>query len=362
MTEFIPAKQDFFDRLSALSDVWQTLAQTDKPIVIYGMGDGADKILQQFENYNIQAAAVMASDGFVRGQSFHDFRVQSLTQIEEMWSDFVIVLAFGTQLPDVMANINRIAGKHPLFVPYVPVYGDELFTHDFFCRNRTALEQVYDLWADEQSLRIFRGELEFYLTGSLPVLTSLYTDKDTVFREILQLSDSEDYLDLGAYRGDTIKELLHYTNGYRSITALEPDARTFARLKVYAEHLPNTRLINKGIWHENTTLLFDSRGGRSSTLSRKVGKPVEVTTVDTLFADRSLTYLKADVEGSEYEMLMGAKETLLRCNPKLNIALYHRGGDLFRLPLYLQSLVPKYRFYLRQHPYIPSWDLNLYAV
>lgn len=362
MTEPLSVKRDFFGRLTALPDVWQTLARIDRPIVVYGMGDGADKILRQFENYNIKVSAVMASDGFVRGQRFHDFQVQSLSQIEEVWDDFVIVLAFGTQLPDVMENINRIAEKHRLFVPYVPVYGDELFTHDFFCQNRTALEQVYDLWADEQSLKTFKGILEFYLTGSLPILTALYTDKDTVFREILRLSDSEDYLDLGAYRGDTIQELLHHANGYHSITALEPDVKTFAKLKVNAEHLPNTRLINKGIWHENTTLLFDNRGGRNSTLSRKVGKSVEVTTVDTLFANRSLTYLKVDVEGAEYEMLTGAKETLLRCKPKLNMALYHRGGDLFRLPLYLQSLVPSYKFYLRQHPYIPAWDLNLYTV
>ncbi len=361
MNERISKKRNFFDRLAALSDVWETLSQIDKPIVVYGMGNGADKILEQFEKCNIQAAAVMASDGFVRGQSFHGFRVQSLAQIEEVRNDFVIVLAFGTQLPDVMENISRIAQKHSLIVPYVPVYGDELFTHDFLCQNRTALEQVYDLWADEQSLKTFRGELEFYLTGSLSILTSIYTDKSEVFDKILKLTPQEDYLDLGAYRGDTIQELLHYANGYHSITALEPDVKTFSKLKANVGHLPNIRLINKGIWYENTTLMFDNQGGRNSTLSRKGSKPVEVTTVDTLFANRSLSYLKADVEGAEYEMLTGAKETLKRCRPKLNIALYHRGGDLFRLPLYLHELVPDYSFYLRQHPYIPAWDLNLYV-
>ena len=40
----------------------------------------------------------------------------------------------------------------------------------------------------------------------------------------------------GAYNGDTIRELLSYTDGaYDSITALEPDKRNFKKLSRYAE-------------------------------------------------------------------------------------------------------------------------------
>lgn len=362
MSRHFLSKKAFFEAMSEQSDVWQTLSRTQKPIVLYGMGDGADKILCQFEKYGICASGVMASDGFVRGQDFRGFRVRSLAQTEEIWDDFIIVLSFGTQLQDVMDNIKRIAGKHTLLVPYVPVYGDEIFTHEFFLSHRFELESVYDLLADEASRRVFEGEIEFYLTGSLKTLVSLYSDKQEVFDSVLKLSDCEDYLDLGAYRGDTVRELIRYAGGYRTVTALEPDVKTFAKLQANTADLTDIFLFNKSVWKEDTTLLFDNRAGRNSSLNGKSGKPVEAVAVDTLFKNRNLSYLKADVEGAEYEMLEGATETLRRCKPKLNIAAYHRGGDLFRLPLFLHSVVPQYKIFLRQHPYIPAWDLNIYAV
>ena len=34
-------------------DLWEYLQNTDKPIVIYGMGNGADKILKRFDDLDI---------------------------------------------------------------------------------------------------------------------------------------------------------------------------------------------------------------------------------------------------------------------------------------------------------------------
>lgn len=35
-------------------DVWQQLAQSEKPVVIYGMGNGAEKIISVLKDYNIR--------------------------------------------------------------------------------------------------------------------------------------------------------------------------------------------------------------------------------------------------------------------------------------------------------------------
>ena len=61
---------NFSKKLPSL-DLWQYLASTDKKIVMYGMGNGADKILAVCERYGIEIADFFASDGFVRGHSFH---------------------------------------------------------------------------------------------------------------------------------------------------------------------------------------------------------------------------------------------------------------------------------------------------
>ena len=52
-------------------NIWDTLSETDLPIVLYGMGDGADMVISALEERNIKFADIFASDAFVRGQSFH---------------------------------------------------------------------------------------------------------------------------------------------------------------------------------------------------------------------------------------------------------------------------------------------------
>ena len=75
--------------------------------------------------------------------------------------------------------------------------------------------------------------------------------------------------------------------------------------------------------------------------------------------------VKFDVEGVEKEALAGAKEHLAPDRdgslPKLLVAAYHHDEDLFTLPLLLWKLQPRYRIYLRKHPYVPDWELNIFA-
>ena len=48
-------------------DLWSYLCESDKKIVMYGMGNGADKILSICERRGIEVSDFFASDGFVRG-------------------------------------------------------------------------------------------------------------------------------------------------------------------------------------------------------------------------------------------------------------------------------------------------------
>jgi len=54
-----------------------------------------------------------------------------------------------------------------------------------------------------------------------------------------------------------------------------------------------------------------------------------------------------DIEGSEFNALCGARETLKNFKPKLAIAVYHGGEDLARIPLFIEGLGLGYEMYLR---------------
>lgn len=68
-----------------------------------------------------------------------------------------------------------------------------------------------------------------------------------------------------------------------------------------------------------------------------------------------------DIEGAELQGLKGAKNIIVKNRPKLAICIYHKPEDILEIPLYLQSIVPDYKFYIR---YYSNHDIEtvLYAV
>ena len=352
-------------------DLWHYLASSGRPIVMYGMGNGADKIIAVCEKYGVEISDFFASDGFVRGHSFHGKTLISYSAMKEKYAgqNPIVLLSFASSLPDVMALFKKVGEECELYAPDVPVFGETLFTIEFFEENRARFEAVYELLADEESKRIYENVISYKLTGDIKYLWESESEKQAVYEEILDCKSIGSFVDLGAYNGDTIREMLHFNPNLRSAIALEPDARNFRKLNEYVQTLEDIdiKCINSGAWCESTTLLFDASGNRNAGIVSKGNivskiKEVSVVSVDEVLADTSVDYIKYDVEGSEKEALIGSKETIQMSAPKLLVSLYHRSEDLFALPELVKELNPNYSLYLRRFPYIPAWDLNLYAI
>lgn len=354
------------------SDLWEYLQQSNKKIVLYGMGDGAEKIKSVLDERRLGVTDIMASDEFVRGHSFLGHRVKKLSEIEEEYDDFIILVCFGTQLPEVMDNIYQISGRHELYAPNVPVAGEGLFDLEYARAHRNELQKVCDMLADAQSKRVFENVIRYKLSGDLKLLREVETPSEEKFN-LMDIGIEETYVDLGAYNGDTLIEFLNETSlQFKKLYAMEPDVKNYRKLKrrLYMIGSAILEAYNVGAWDEDTTAMFDLRAGRGSKALPKEGEQinsarfhsVKMMKVDTMLRGDAATYIKIDVEGAEENALRGAKETIARCRPKLNIALYHRNEDMFKLPLAVSEMNKKYKLYMRHHPYIPDWDTNLYCV
>lgn len=348
-----------FRELLKKASSWEKLKNALLPVVVYGTGNGADRVFDEFKLLKIPVAAVAASDGFVRKRSFRGFEVKSISQLESELGDFVIALAFASPLPEVIENIKMLSRRREVIMPSVPVYGESIFNKDFFIKHLTEIETAYSLLADAQSKKVFRNLIEFQLTGNLSLAFDCETDKNEALA-LLSLGENESYLDLGAYRGDTVGEFLSSVKEYKSITAVEPDKKTFKKLSENCGGLKNTELLNCAVWESCGEITFKSSKGRGSSRSDS-GEALPAVTVDSLAEGRGFTYIKADVEGAENELLNGAENTLKLQKPKLNIAAYHRSEDIFYLANKIHSINPEYKIYLRHHPHISLWDTNIYC-
>lgn len=341
-------------------NVWDILKESEKPIVLYGMGLGAEKIMAELEIRGLKASDIFASDEFVRGHYFKGYRVLKYSEVCEKYDDFNVVLCFATHLEDVLEKIEKINEEHTVFAPDVPVAGGGLFTREYIKQHEAEFDRAYSLLADEESRRVYIDILNFKVSGKIEYLLSSFCDKDEVYSDILRLGENEQIIDLGAYDGDTIREFCKTTdNRYAHITALEPDAKSFKKLAKNTEGMENITLINKGAWNKKDTLIFSENAGRNSRLSDK-GKSVKVTDIDSL--DIPASFIKMDIEGSEMRALEGMERTIKQYLPKLYICAYHRNEDLFSLPLKVISLNENYKIYFRHSKYIPAWESNFYCV
>ena len=346
------------------TDLWSYLAKTNKTVVMYGMGNGADKILRICEEKGIEIADFFASDGFVRGHSFHGKTVLSYSAVKEKYGveNLIVLLSFASSLPDVLALFDRVGEECELYAPDVPVCGETQFDLAFFEANRKNFEEAYFLLADEESKRIYQNILAYKLSGNIRYLKEAESSKEEVYTRLLQAEQIHTAADLGAYNGDTVRELMQYAPHLSKVYAMEPDRRNFRKLNDFAATLQAPQVIphHAAAWSEKTILSFADSGNRNAGAFAK-GKQIEVDALplDAILEGEAVDYIKYDVEGAEKEALIGSEHTIRSHHPRLLVSIYHRSEDLFALPLQLHAIDPSYQLYLRRYPYVPAWDLNL---
>lgn len=345
-------------------DLWDALKRTGEPILLYGMGNGGDKMLAVCEKKGVPVSGVFASDGFARGNLFHQMPVTTYARAKERFGKFTVLLSFATSRDEVLENIRRIACEQTLLIPDLPVIGENLFDRAFLCAHFEELQRARALFADERSREVFDLIVSAKLTGKLCYLEEGTSTPDEDFETILH---PEDFLvcgDFGAYNGDTALDLLKRAPRLQKIVALEPDPKTFLKLQKNTADLP-VKTVHGAAWREDTTLLFTASGGRGAGVGAVGKKTAEIPAYapDSLFErGERVDYLKYDVEGAELDALEGSRRLLEESRPRLLVSCYHRPEDLFLLPLWLKDHFPFYKLYLRRHKGIPAWDINLYAV
>ena len=347
-------------------DVYDTIAAAECPVVIYGMGNGAEKLLARFSRRKISVAGFFASDDFVRGQSFHGYPVRTYGETCRLYREFLPVLAFASNREEVLSRLLEIDRATPLLVPDLPVAGEEDFTPDFYRCHYGEIRRAYDLFADEASRRVYTSVLWYKLTGRLAPLLRYTCEKEEIYN-LLKNKSVKCEIDVGAYRGDTVRESIRYLPGTEVIYAVEPDPKNYRKLELAAKEFSSPRVIAvpAAAGAENGTTVIHGSGNRNSSLSgasyRHRDTEVPLLRLDTL-TDRTVDYIKYDVEGAEEDALLGSDGVIRRDRPALLVSAYHKSEDLFALPLMLAEKYPIYRFYLRRTRSVPAWEIALIAL
>lgn len=329
------------------------------PIVLYGDGWYAPYVREFLARHRLKAAACFVDDGFTASAGTINF-----DEVRRRFEKFNIVIAFA----DFRLAEKKLAGKdlgQAAGLYFFDVMGELLgntFDRAYAERHKEQFGLVRELLGDELSKKTY----DAFINAKLGDREGLYDvwRKDQYFpKELIRLSENEVFVDGGAYTGDTLLAFIRKAEyKYSKCYAFEPEPENAAKLCALAgrQGLRDVNIIVKGLWSKADTLRFAAAEGETgSAISETGSASIEVDTLDNTAPDA--TFIKLDVEGAELEALKGAAGTIKRNRPKLAVCLYHKPGDLFEIPLYIKSLAPEYRFFLRQHQPV-ACELVLYAV
>ncbi len=351
--------------------LWEKLEKTDLPIILWGMGDGAVKLLSILKARGIVCRGIFASDEFARYNEFQSFTVKKLSDIESEFDDFIILTAFASKVDEVCDKIITLSKTHHLFVPDINVVRDacEVFDQHFYKENYSRLERVFNC-LDEHSQDVFATLINFKLSGKCEYLERLEVlRKSEVFP--YDKNKISSFADFGAYTGDTLKEAVELYPNLKCAAAFEPDAKTFKKLEKTALDLPFSPELFMAVVHsENTDLELFQGAGRNTVLKKNANENDSLQKKNSRFvkatrADTALSFvpdlIKMDVEGSERDALKGC-EKFFEHRPILRISIYHNNRDLFEIFEEIERIKKGYKFTLSQKcRYIPAWDIELVA-
>lgn len=262
------------------------------------------------------------------------------TRLAENMRSVLVVL--GIQKIYNILNMKKL-NKHPT---------PQMFkAREFFSANAKRIETVKNMLADEESKIVFTKLIhmrQYYDIKDIPP----YNHFDQYFsKDIISFTDDEVFLDCGAFNGYTSIDFIKRCPHYSKIVLFEPQKNILPILKKRMKRYQQVFIIPKDCADGEYTAQL-SLAGESSTVTNTTDNStceISLTSIDSCPECNNATFIKMDIEGSEYDALNGAKKTIKKNKPKLAISIYHSDEDMLRLAEYIHELVPEYRLFIRAH-------------
>ena len=360
-------KNELKEKYSSVVTLKESLSDRKRPVVLYGTGNGADKVISMvLEPIGVRPEAVFASEGFVRHRTYAGYEVKNYIDVAVKYGeDIDVLMCFGSDRPEVIRYAEGLDRIHPFAIPDVPLYGTGLFDREYMTEHIDELCEVRSMLSDEYSKELFDESVLYRLTGKMKYLQRTEPVADS-YRSLLGNSGIKIAVDGGAYLGETSRMFAEVLPSLEVIYAVEPDERTISKFE--APKTCEMEMVFSALADfcgEVTFHTSASRGaGVEGTNRRGKDKTVRCLTLDHIVWEKP-DLIKLDVEGFEECALRGAKRLMSEFAPSLAVSLYHRTEDIFELPLMIKNFSPVYagmKYYLRRPKCLPCWDLTLFAV
>lgn len=240
---------------------------------------------------------------------------------------------------------------------------------DSYLKN-DKIDKIYNLLSDEKSKKLFNNTVMYRKSFSMdhyPIPETNGIKEQYLGSEIgLNCDNFANYIDIGAYDGDSIKNIYNKYGKFKKLIAIEPSVKNLNKLiKVMEDNeiAEEKFLFPVGISDEFKSMGFNEGvgNGEGDHFSEFAKDKLIIAPLDGLIFDFKPTFVKMDVEGSEKSALKGMKKIITKYKPCLAVSLYHLPEDILEIPLLVHELNDEYKLFMRQYSH-NGFELVLYAV
>jgi len=314
--------------------------------------------------YGVTVEAFVDSDYAKVGLSVEETPILAPSDVSDL--DTVVV---GTMYQKSVFD-TYLSKSDSTIIPY-----DDFQNHisrwniDFVKDNFTRLQGFYRLLEDEASRSVLKSAIRFAITRDLTKIA--YSDFAQYAHPKVKARRDSVILDGGAYNGDSVSRFMSDAPDLKSIFCFEPMRKNIIALYDYvsSEGLESKVFVEEGALGDSDVDVFLSEDAYSPQNNQvsKIGDmdkgKVRCWTIDQFCSSHNVapTLIKLDLEGFEINALLGARDTLKRLQPDLQIGIYHNPEEFLEIPMLLKELDPEYRFYLGHHGEGAFWDTVLYC-
>lgn len=358
----VVSRQDLYDALHENRPDFD-----GKKIFIWGIGNTAllyQEGLKRLEKKNFFIFGY-SDNNMEKLNGEKEFCGKPVATIDELLEEKDVYMLICTPQPKAVEAIGRQLNE--LRIPNIHI--DEAI----FKLHADELMECYDALDDTDSRNIYSQLVLCRMKGHYP--KNLKVDKNQYFTidRFCNHNEKEVFIDCGAFVGDTVERYIWNKGGvFGKVIALEPDKDSYKALACRIERLKkewnlkenSIETILAGVGENNRGGVFvrdeTNRGlGSMFVENASEGEVSNIYSIDKRIEEK-FDFLKADIESYEYQMLMGAKESIKKNKPLLAICIYHNAVDFYSILLLIKTIEPDYKFAIRHHTNVLS-DTVLYA-
>ena len=371
--QYMLAKGSFPNDVKNLEQIFK-----DRQIIVYGAGECSHWFFEVVMNMHGYKPIAVLDRALHKGDSIYGipaFSPEEYLLTREQIDSTVAVICVGKREyhAEIIRTLEEIGFKEIIYLmdiyeihnPFDMPGALAQQGFRFYADNEKSILKALELFKDEKSRDVYLSFMKTHIQRK-PVSIPDSPRREQYFpKDILLKKGFSNFINCGAYDGDTIRLLNHDQGKVSTVVCFEPQQSIFSRLTNYLKddkHNIADEVIAFpcAVSDKEALMPFISSNGLGSRISKKGDTFVQGVSLDSVLPAFKATYICMDIEGMEMSALKGAEKMLREQQPDLAVCVYHDPSHLWEIPLYLNSLNIGYELYLRNYTSF-TYETVLYA-